>query len=364
MSGADNYLIEQAKADNKQAIIQLALACYNSQDFEQADYWLNKAVSLRITELYPLRIQLWFSDQVGPWDWGAMEKILIDDVARHPEAYWLLAKARYQIGGNFLEAMKSGAELGSLQCVAGLATYYVCEGDVSGAKLLFEDGVKGRHKFSEWALNTINKSKPNELESTPAVTLDSCIGLQQIDNFLHPIECEWLRMIASPHCRAATIIDPNTGLSKQDPYRLSDTVTLIPPLMDPISGQIEKRVANALQSSVNKFEYFSFVRYRPSQQYKPHFDAFSERQMKVQEAFGGQRVETAIIYLNQNFEGGNTYFPKLNKSVNPKVGRLVRFSNVDQSGNIIAASLHEGEPVLDGEKAIVTKWRRENLVKI
>ena len=57
-------LIAQAKAGSKSAVVQLALGYFNAQNFEQADYWLDRAVSLRIEELYPLRIKLWFSDKI------------------------------------------------------------------------------------------------------------------------------------------------------------------------------------------------------------------------------------------------------------------------------------------------------------
>ena len=77
---------------------------------------------------------------------------------------------------------------------------------------------------------------------------------------------------------------------------------------------------------------------------------------------GGQRMITALIYLNDVKDGGATYFPELNISINPKKGNVLIFHNtISETTNINPRSLHAGMPVSSGEKWAANLWFRENL---
>lgn len=72
----------------------------------------------------------------------------------------------------------------------------------------------------------------------------------------------------------------------------------------------------------------------------------------------GPRYLTVLFYLNDNFDGGETIFPKINKLVKPEKGKAVIFQNVNNNGVIITQALHGGKPVKNGEKWIANKWIR------
>jgi prolyl 4-hydroxylase len=72
----------------------------------------------------------------------------------------------------------------------------------------------------------------------------------------------------------------------------------------------------------------------------------------------GPRYYTLLIYLNDDFEGGETVFPKINKFVKPKKGKAVLFQSVDHRGVIIDEAFHGGNPVSAGQKWIANKWIR------
>ncbi|UTA49626.1 2OG-Fe(II) oxygenase [Simiduia sp. 21SJ11W-1] len=101
------------------------------------------------------------------------------------------------------------------------------------------------------------------------------------------------------------------------------------------------------------------MRYRPGEECRPHFDAYSfsaMRQLKV------QRVKTAIIYLNDCFEGGKTCFPRLKLEVEPERGKLISFRNVEErSMELLPLSLHSGAPIKNGAKYILTCWFQRQL---
>jgi len=73
---------------------------------------------------------------------------------------------------------------------------------------------------------------------------------------------------------------------------------------------------------------------------------------------GGQRAKSALVYLNDDFTGGETEFPKINIRVSPQKGKLVLWDNTFEDGNPDHDSLHAGLPVISGTKYIAVIWIR------
>lgn len=62
------------------------------------------------------------------------------------------------------------------------------------------------------------------------------------------------------------------------------------------------------------------------------------------------RVGTSILYLNDNYEGGTTYFPKLGVDIRPKKGSMLYFKQCyDEPTNW--STIHESTKIIKG-----TKW--------
>ena len=75
---------------------------------------------------------------------------------------------------------------------------------------------------------------------------------------------------------------------------------------------------------------------------------------------GGQRLWTALVYLNDGFEGGETHFPRLDYSVKPRLGRLLVFQNTYRGSDIKHdLAEHAALPVISGEKYAFNLWFRE-----
>jgi prolyl 4-hydroxylase len=66
--------------------------------------------------------------------------------------------------------------------------------------------------------------------------------------------------------------------------------------------------------------------------------------------YGGDRVGTGIFWFNDDFVGGETYFPKLDVEVTPKQGGFLYFKqSYDEATNWL--TIHEGRLLTQG-----TKW--------
>lgn len=94
-------------------------------------------------------------------------------------------------------------------------------------------------------------------------------------------------------------------------------------------------------------EPISVVRYKIGDFYKPHYDNSYKT---------AERDYTFIIALNDEYEGGETEFPNLEKEYKLKKGQALFFHNVDNDMNKTFYALHAGKPVKSGEKWICNLW--------
>lgn len=124
---------------------------------------------------------------------------------------------------------------------------------------------------------------------------------------------------------------------------------------------LDDRIAAALGLAPENGETLQGQRYAPGQHFRAHHDFFHEGEgyWPRMKAHGGQRTWTAMVYLNEVEEGGATWFPQAGLRAAPRPGMMLVWNNLAADGSPNVATLHEGMPVLEGVKYIVTKWFRE-----
>ncbi|KAL2333849.1 hypothetical protein Fmac_015062 [Flemingia macrophylla] len=198
-------------------------------------------------------------------------------------------------------------------------------------------------------------------------------------HFLTKEECEYLINTAKPNMRKSTVVDSETGKSKDSRVRTSSG-TFLTRGQDQIVRNIEKRIADFTFIPVENGEGLQVLHYEVGQKYEPHFDYFMD-------AFntnnGGQRIATMLMYLSDVEEGGETVFPdakgnissvpwwnelsdcgKKGLSIKPKMGDALLFWSMKPDATLDPTSLHGGCPVIKGNKWSCTKWMRINEYKI
>ncbi|QKE72170.1 2OG-Fe(II) oxygenase [Arthrobacter citreus] len=121
--------------------------------------------------------------------------------------------------------------------------------------------------------------------------------------------------------------------------------------------RVEKRIETIMNIPIEHAEPLQILHYEPGQQYKPHFDYFSNNRTN------NNRISTLILYLNDVEEGGETIFPSLNYSVTAKKGTALYFEYFYQDETINELTLHAGNPVISGEKWVATQWIRRQRVR-
>jgi len=97
-------------------------------------------------------------------------------------------------------------------------------------------------------------------------------------------------------------------------------------------------------------------------EYRPHFDSYNPQTDVGRRnlARRGQRLLTALLYLNDDFTDGTTQFPQLGFAVVARRGAVLTFENCRRgSTRPHPKSVHAGMPVSQGEKWIGVLWFRE-----
>lgn len=110
-------------------------------------------------------------------------------------------------------------------------------------------------------------------------------------------------------------------------------------------------------------EKWQVLKYNPGQEYREHYDACMDEPCHESDRKRGwgKRVYTFFIYLNDVEEGGETVFPRLNKSFKPKQGNAIFWHNLTKNRQKAHPdSLHAGLPVIKGEKWAINVWVREH----
>lgn len=105
-------------------------------------------------------------------------------------------------------------------------------------------------------------------------------------------------------------------------------------------------------------EQFCLIRYDEGGKYDLHYDS-------VNPYLTGDspRAYSFIFYLNDDYEGGETYFPSSeNKTIKPQKGKMVYWNNFDNQQEYDYGKVHSGLPVLKGTKWILTLWVRDENV--
>tara|TARA_R110000772_G_scaffold210740_1_gene321452 strand:- start:2357 stop:3319 length:963 start_codon:yes stop_codon:yes gene_type:complete len=123
---------------------------------------------------------------------------------------------------------------------------------------------------------------------------------------------------------------------------------------------LENLLAKAAGLPISFAEPPVVLKYQPEQYYQWHYDHIYPHTDSIAQHIAqfGQRVKTAIFYLNDGFTGGETEFKTPLISVQPQMNKTLIFDNCDKDEKRDVSSIHRGKAVTDGEKWIVTLWFR------
>lgn len=206
------------------------------------------------------------------------------------------------------------------------------------------------------------------LAQPPAAALPQAVSerpwIRTITGFASEAECRWL--IESGHgglARAKVYREDSAGHKVVESRTGSDSDYTIA-RASVVLATIRQRIAGALGLPSSQFEVAKLLHYERDQQFSRHAD-FQDPEVPAlarEIAQRGQRIATFLIYLNEDYEGGETEFPEVPFCYRGRCGDALMFRNVLADGSPDFASVHAGLPPLSGQKWLFSQWVRSRPV--
>lgn len=196
------------------------------------------------------------------------------------------------------------------------------------------------------------------LASPERRTVSHAPRIRQLNAFATAAECKWVIEASRGHLAPATVFDHASGALIEDPARNNSAVTLTFDQMDVVTEILRTRIAAAVKVPVRAFEPAQILRYEVGQEFVPHVDFLNPAIPGYAEKLArqGQRIATFLIYLNEDFEGGETAFPAIDMKIRLRTGDALFWANLDQDYNPDPQTLHAGLPPTSGEKWVFSQW--------
>jgi prolyl 4-hydroxylase len=169
-------------------------------------------------------------------------------------------------------------------------------------------------------------------------------------NFMTEAECDYLKAAAEPSLQPSVVVDPASRQLVPHPIRKSEGAVFGVYAEDLVVNALNRRMAALSGTRPEQGEPLQLLRYRPGGEYKAHLDALP--------AEPNQRVLTVLVYLSDDYEGGETSFPKSGLSFRGRAGDALLFRNAGPDGRPDPLSLHAGMPVTKGAKYLASRWIR------
>lgn len=116
---------------------------------------------------------------------------------------------------------------------------------------------------------------------------------------------------------------------------------------------------------MKQMEGTAILHYKPGEEISEHFDFVDPNLPNYEQEIrdNGQRIITFLIYLNEEYEGGETAFTELDLSYKGQTGDGIYFVNALPDGSSDLRTKHAGRPTSSGEKWIVSQFIRNREVK-
>jgi prolyl 4-hydroxylase len=198
----------------------------------------------------------------------------------------------------------------------------------------------------------------------PGKDLNRDPRVRSFEQFLPPAVCRWLIEKARGRLSRALIYE---ALRKENTVHSTRTNTAALFNMletDFVCVLTQIRMAVATGLPFRHFEPMTVLHYAEGEEITEHFDFVDPNVPDYEQEIAqkGQRVLTFLIYLNDDYSGGETEFPELGIRHKGRHREGLYFINSLPDGSADVRTLHAGRPPTAGEKWIVSQFIRDRPV--
>lgn len=349
-SGADLATIERAaQGGDPVAMFSLALRMHTDGRREEFVHWLTQAAE---KGLPPARVQ-----------YGLCQLTGVSGIERNTAA----AIAALQEGAN-------GGELPAMRRLAALQAngLYTSKNWPNAMRLLGEGAALGDQN-AQAQIAVLNGGVPQDWRAAAAeISVDSVrwpdrqgalsnlAGVQPILDFLPRHVCRHLIALGRPHLRAQSVYLTGGGHGVTG-KRTNTGAFFVSAITDVVVAAVRERIACLFDLPTTQLEACSLLHYGVGEEFADHYDAITPDNESATEEIAriGQRTRTLISYLNDDYEGGPTEFPRIGMTNRGAPGDALAWVNVRPNGEVEPGSLHAGRAPTKGEKWVLSQWIRD-----
>lgn len=176
--------------------------------------------------------------------------------------------------------------------------------------------------------------------------------------FAPPRAGGWVIEGVKGRMRQATMYHGSVKQEVLDPHRTCSDYEFDLLGSDLILILIRQRIAAVTGLPTAAMEPPRVFHYSLGQEIKAHYDRLNDGIGAYGQGgtYAGDRLATFLLYLNDDFDGGDLEFPLVDKRFKGRAGDAIYFAHVDAAGAPEKKSLHAGLPILRGEKYVLSQW--------
>lgn len=196
--------------------------------------------------------------------------------------------------------------------------------------------------------------------SPPGRPLSADPPIQALDSFVSPPVCDWLIARARGRLTRALVYDPVNQQDFASRTRTNSVANFGLGDVELLDVLLQARMSFACRIPMNHMEAPAVLNYQPGEEATDHYDFVDPKtaDYAAEMARNGQRILTFLVYLNDDYEGGETQFPRLGISHKGRRGGALFFVNVLRDMQPDLRMLHAGRSPAGGEKWIVSQFMR------
>jgi hypothetical protein len=182
--------------------------------------------------------------------------------------------------------------------------------------------------------------------------------VRMAEAFAPPAVCDWLIHRARGRMRPAMMYDGTEKIEKVDPHRTCSDYQFDIRNTDLVLLLVRERISALVKLPTVAMEPPRIFHYARGEQIKAHYDRCGDGVGGYGREGGylGDRIVTFLLYLNDDYEGGDLDFPKTGFRCRGAKGDGVYFAHVDAAGRPDPLSLHAGLEIRQGEKWVLSQW--------
>jgi prolyl 4-hydroxylase len=203
------------------------------------------------------------------------------------------------------------------------------------------------------------------LSPASGAVLNDAPLVRHFTDFLPLPICRLLIHQSSTRLQPALVYDPVNKRNIRYKTRTNSIAQFNLVENDIVHFLLQEKMSAACGIPMIQMEATAILNYQPGEEISNHFDFVDPELPNYDQeiAENGQRVITFLIYLNDDYTGGETAFPKLGIEHKGRAGEGLYFVNALPDGAPDLRTLHAGKPPLTGEKWIVSQFIRNRPVK-